>query len=242
MSSVEADTFDIVPIKRVFVEIRQTLDRWSAEVPDGNGQEVRRERAERLGLRAAAEKRIALLLRDHARAGDLPQQSRLESDEALTSARELYNRAFSEDWTNHWVLTQFLSLNAVHAARLGEDTALRDWWTVARSIAQRQSRDTDRVSKAWAFATLAEIELLGFAFGNYSPAEVAEVAARVAQYCHSIAELMGDDSFHVQATRRQFERYARWWSADRPQWQRITAAALQALPQSRSGPPWTSAT
>ncbi len=241
MSTVEADTLDVDAIKRIFVEIRSTLERWSVEVPGGEGLGERRERAERLGLRAAAEKRIALLLRDHSRVGDLPHQTRLESDEALTSARDLYHKAFSEDWTNHWVLTQFLSLNAVHATRLGEDAALRDWWTVARSIAQRQCRDTDRVSKAWAFATLAEIELLGFAFGNYSAAEVGEVATRVAQYCHSIAELMGEDSFHVQATRRQFERYARWWSADRPQWQRITAAALQALPQSRSNP-WTSAT
>jgi hypothetical protein len=242
MSTADADTLDVDAVKRTFAEIRHTLERWSVEGPGGEGPGERRERAERLGLRAAAEKRIALLLRDHSRVGDLPHQTRSESDEALTSARDLYHKAFSEDWTNHWVLTQFLSLNAVHATRLGEDAALRDWWTVARSIAQRQCRDTDRVSKAWAFATLAEIELLGFAFGNYSAAEVAEVAARVAQHCHSIAEIMGEDSFHVQATRRQFERYARWWSADRPQWQQITAAALQALPQSHTGPPWTSAT
>jgi hypothetical protein len=170
----------------------------------------------------------------------LRQQSEHESDEALTRARDLYHKAFSEDWTNHWVLTQFLSLNAVHATRAGEDLALSDWWTVARSIARQQCRDTDRVSKAWAFATLAEIELLGFAFGNYSVGQAAEVAARIAQYCRTIAEIVGEDSLHVRATRRQFERYIRWWSADKPLWQQIAAVALQALPESRADLHWTS--
>jgi hypothetical protein len=233
---------DIEPVKKMFVEIRQTLREFRAEAPVGDGPEARRERAERIGLHAAAEKRIALLVREHAPAGDSRRQAERESDEALTRARDLYHKAFSEDWSNHWVLTQFLSLNAVHATRSGEDLALSDWWTVARSIALQQCRDTDAVSKAWAYSTLAEIELLGFAFGNYSAGQVAEVTTRVAQHCRAIAEIMGEDSFHVRATRRQFERYARWWSADRPQWQAITAAALQALPQGHSDLLWTSAT
>jgi hypothetical protein len=227
-------------VKKVFVEIRQTLKDYRAEAPASDGPEARRERAERIGLNAAAEKRIALLLREHA-AGDSREQTERESDESLTRARDLYRRAFSEDWTNHWAITQFLSLNAVHANRSGEDLVLSDWWTVARSVALQQSRDTDATSKAWAFSTLAEIELLGFAFGNYSVAQTTEVTVRVAQYCRAIAEIMGEDSFHVRATRRQFERYARWWSADKPQWQQIIAAALQALPQSRSDLHWTSA-
>jgi len=228
-------------VKKVFVEIRQTLKDYRAEAPASDGPEARRERAERIGLNAAAEKRIALLLREHA-AGDSREQTERESDESLTRARDLYRRAFSEDWTNHWAITQFLSLNAVHANRSGEDLVLSDWWTVARSVALQQSRDTDATSKAWAFSTLAEIELLGFAFGNYSVAQTTEVTVRVAQYCHAIAEIMGEDSFHVRATRRQFERYARWWSADKPQWQQITAAALQALPESHTDLHWTSAT
>jgi hypothetical protein len=124
--------------------------------------------------------------------------------------------------------------------RSGEETALGDWWTVARAIALQQSRESDATSKAWAFATLAEIELLGFAFGGYSEVQAAAVTARVAAYCRAIADIMGADSLHVRATRRQFERYARWWSGDRPLWQQVTAAALQALPQSRSDLHWTS--
>jgi len=232
---------DIEAVKKIFVEIRQTLKGWRSEAPGGDGPEARRERAERIGLSAAAEKRIALLLREHAPT-ESRQQTERESDEALTKARDLYYKAFSEDWTNHWAITQFLSLNAVHANRSGEDLTLSDWWTVARSIAIRQCRDTDPTSKAWAFATLAEVELLGFAYGNYTAEQTVEVAARVAQHCRMIAEIMGENSLHVRATRRQFERYARWWSAGRPEWQQITAAALHALPQSRSDLHWTSAT
>jgi CHAT domain-containing protein len=232
---------DIEPIKKIFVEIRHALERWRSEAPAGDTPEARRERGERIGLTAAAEKRIALLLREHAPADDGRGQSEKEADDAMARARDLYHKAFLEDWTNHWVLTQFLSLNAVYANRSTEGIVLSDWWIVARSLALQQCRDTNATSKAWAFATLAEIELLGFAFGNYSAGQATEVTGRVAQYCRTIAEIMGDDSFHVRSTRRQFERYARWWSADRPEWQQIIAAALRALPQSPHGFHWTSA-
>jgi hypothetical protein len=241
MSDQNVDTLDIDPLRNMFGEIRDALARWRAEAPGGEAPEARRERAERIGLSAAAEKRIALLLREYAPSGGSREVAR-ESDEALTRARDLYHKAFSEDWTNHWVVTQFLSLNAVHAKRSGEDLSLSDWWTVARSVAQQQCRDAEATSKAWAFATLAEIELLGFAFGSYSAGQTTEVAMRVAQHCRMIAEIMGAESFHVRATRRQFERYAKWWSADRPQWQAIIAAALEALPRSQSNFHWTSAT
>jgi hypothetical protein len=239
MSDVHVSQSDLEAIKRIFVEIRHALARWRSEAPAGDTGEARRERAERIGLSAAAEKRIALLLREHAPAGDGRAQTEKEADEAMVRARDFYHKAFSEDWTNHWVLTQFLSLNAV-TNRSPDGIVLSDWWTVARSLALQQCRDTNAASKAWAFATLSEIELLGFAFGNYTAGQTAEVTGRVANYCRTIAEIMGDDSFHVRSTRRQFERYARWWSADRPEWQQITAAALQALPQAPHGLHWTS--
>jgi hypothetical protein len=241
MSDRETSTVEIETVKRVFVEIRQRLAQFCAEAPAGDGIDARRERAERIGLNAAAEKRIALLLREQTSAGDSGYNAEQEAEKAMTKARDLYHKAFSEDWSNHWVLTQFLSLNAVHAPRSGEDLALRDWWTVARSVAQQQSGDTDPTSRAWAFSTLAEVELLGFAFGSYSPEQTVEVTKRVAQYCRRVAEITGEDSFHVRATRRQFERYDKWWSTDRPEWKPIIAAALQALPHSRRDLHWTSA-
>jgi hypothetical protein len=241
MSEEQVSPVDIEPVKKVFLEIRQMLKRWREEAPIGDTPDARRERAERIGVSAAAEKRIALLLREHGPVGEERSQAEREAADAMAWACDFYHKAFLQDWTNHWVLTQFLSLNAVFANRGAEGVALGDWWTVARSLALQQCRDTDAVSKAWAFATLAEIELLGFAFGNYAAVQTAEVARRVANHCRTIAEIMGDDSFHVRSTRRQFERYARWWSAERPEWQQITLAALQALPQSRSDLHWTSA-
>jgi hypothetical protein len=217
------------------------LTRWQKEAPAGDKPDARRERAERIGLSAAAEKRIALLLREHAPAAKGHGQAENEADAAMARARDLYHKAFSEDWTNLWVLTQFLSLNAVSENPFAEGIVLSDWWTVARTLAQQQCRDADAASRAWAFATLAEIELLGFAFGNYTAGHAGEVTTRVVQYCRTIAEIMGDDSFHVRSTRRQFERYNKWWSAARPEWQQITAAALRALPHSPHGLHWASA-
>jgi hypothetical protein len=241
MSDEDVGSLDIERVKTIFAEIRGALTRWQKEAPAGDKPDARRERAERIGLSAAAEKRIALLLREHAPAAKGHGQAENEADAAMARARDLYHKAFSEDWTNLWVLTQFLSLNAVSENPFAEGIVLSDWWTVARTLAQQQCRDADAASRAWAFATLAEIELLGFAFGNYTAGHAGEVTTRVVQYCRTIAEIMGDDSFHVRSTRRQFERYNKWWSAARPEWQQITAAALRALPHSPHGLHWASA-
>jgi hypothetical protein len=43
---------------------------------------------------------------------------------------------------------------------------------------------------------------------------------------------MGSDSFHVESTRRQFQRYAEQWQRkkwDRPEWIEVAEAAVEAL-------------
>jgi hypothetical protein len=230
MREAQGDSFDVEVVKAMFLEIRHALARWRAEAPAGDSRQARAERAERLGLSAAAEKRIALLLREQAASAHPPARSETAADEAMASALAFYQKAFAEDWTNHWVLTQFLSLTALLADASSGHPQLADWWTVARAMAQQQALAASPIEKAWACATLAEVELLGFPFGHYTSEQASHVAARVADYCRTIVELMGVDSLHVRSTRRQFERYARSWG-QRAEWQLIASAALEALPK-----------
>ena len=230
---------DIEPVRSVLIAARHALARWRGEALAGDGREARGERAERLGLSAAAEKRIALLLVEHAAAeapGPDTSATRQEADQAMSAALDFYQQTVAQEWTNFWVLTQFLSLSAVHTNRSAGEQHLKEWWTAARWMAEQQRGDTDRSSKAWALAILAELELLGFAFGRYTAEDAAAVAVRVAEYCRLITDIMGPDSFHVRSTRRQFERYATTWSGRRAEWRPIATAALEALPQREGGP------
>ena len=232
-SSEAGSTAETVPDE--LIRARQILETWRAESVDGNGQAARAERAERLGLSAAAEKRIALLLLERAALSAAQTSSvKRDADDALAKSLAFYRQACAEEWTNIWVLTQFLSLTAIHAgAQAGE--RFKEW-TVARALAERQVDDAEKSSKAWALATLAELELLGFAFGHYAEQDTAAVSDRVERYCGSISDIMGPDSFHVRSTRRQFERYATVWSGTRPEWRPIATAALRALPAIEGGP------
>jgi hypothetical protein len=241
MTDLRPQGRDLEAVKRVFHDIRHELARWRADAPAGDGPGPRAERAERLGLSAAAEKRIALLLREQASGDGAGDDALPEAEAALAASLDFYQKALAEDWTNHWVLTQFLSLKAILAGPTAPDATLADWWTVARTIAQQQCQAGDVGAQAWAYSTLAEIELLGFAFGCYTADEAAAVAVRVSEHCRAIARSAGDDSFHVRATRRQFERYARWWGGPRPEWRTIAAAALDALPRRDADLYWTSA-
>jgi hypothetical protein len=54
-----------------------------------------------------------------------------------------------------------------------------------------------------------------------------KICERVVHHCQEIRRLMGDESFHVFSTRRQFQRYLDWWKRD--EWETIARAAVAAL-------------
>lgn len=182
------------------------------------------EQAERLGMRAASEKRIAVCY--------TPVDDGTKSREAYGKARDFYTEALRIEPANHWVLTQFLSVIATPAlAPPGADlAALRakygSSWLVARQIAEWQARSASMTERAWAHGTLAELDLLGFVYGE-GEFDTASVKASIEDHCREIVDLTKPNSFPVFSTRRQFRRYVEVWR--RNEWTALAQAAVKAL-------------
>ena len=119
------------------------------------------ERAERLGMSAASEKRIGNLFR--------ADKDEDRARRAYETACEFYRRALDAEPFNHWVITQYLSMTAVLAPENVGDALVADygaWWAAARQIADWDLRKATGEKQAWALATLAELELLGSIYGG----------------------------------------------------------------------------
>ena len=188
-------------------------------------------------MSAASEKRIAIACAMKARAaeegGDVEgaEAALKECDAAYLAARQGYRQALEADPTNHWAITQFVSISAT--PRLMADDAVAQvaaryapWWNASRQIARWQLRGATGLPRAWALGTLAELELLGsvYELAAHDPNSASE---RIAQACREIVQLTGPDSFAVSSTRRQFERYLKDWKRD--SWRRLAEAALRAF-------------
>ena len=211
---------EFTKLKPLYDSIRDDLARWLNELPSSAPKQ---DRAERLGMRGASEKRIGILFN---REGDHEQEK-----EAYVAACDHYRRALAADPVNHWVMTQYLSMRAVLAGKEGQKPLAREygqWWITARQIASWELSSASGESKAWAHGTLAELEMLG-AIYKEGKLDRKEVKRRIMEHCRAICDLAVKDSFPVYSTRRQFQRYRDVWKRD--EWQDLADAAVGALSQ-----------
>jgi len=202
--------------------IRADLAAWCADV---TAKRSPKERAERLGLSAASEKRIAIF---YGMIGN-----REKSLEAYRKSRDFYLATLKSEPVNHWAMTQFLSISAAPTLT-DTDAELkalvdkhRRWWVAARQVADWQlSGATSVEERIWAHGTLAELELLG---SIYNAGEQAEDKAceNIARHCKQVRDLSTDDPFPISSTRRQFERYLLHWQ--RNGWKKLAQAGINAL-------------
>ncbi len=211
-----------VSVDQALRTARDRLRDWAERLPTGKTMEERKTRASCFGITGATYKRMGLL---HAALG--------ENDEAkaeLRMSHAAYRKAM-EEWVTedarfNWTASQYLALSAVLGSEKDPGT-----YTVCRQVAERDLSDPDRELQAWAHGTLAELELIGlFHQGDRVP---DEAKAEVVRHCRAMVQLMGLDSFHVQSTRRQFQRYAEGWRLEGEQrpagWTEIAQAAVKAL-------------
>jgi len=211
-------------LEAIYEAIRHDLEEWREALPS---RAAPRERAERLGMSAAGEKRIGDLA-----AVDDPTKAKA----AYERACELYRRALEVEPVNHWVATQYLSMTAVlapgeAAERLASEYG--SWWGAARQIAEWELHTASGERRAWALGTLAELELLGVIYDkpNFDATRARDAIQRM---CRELCDLVGKDAFPVSSTRRQFQRYRTTWSR-RDDWDELATAAIAALPE---GPSW----
>ncbi|MCK7508692.1 MAG: hypothetical protein MZV70_34780 [Desulfobacterales bacterium] len=86
-------------------------------------------------------------------------------------------------------------------------------------------------AKAWAYGTLAELEMLGVIYGG-SDFDGKKAKEHITEYCREIRDVAGGESFPVFSTRRQFERYLNIWK--REEWRDLAHAAVEALGEAES--------
>lgn len=159
------------------------------------------------GLRASAYKRLAELLFERGRRfEDRRADDWQASKRALHDALSAYRTAYEANLQSHWLGVQQLSLEVVLNGRLA---CADDWTLVARSA--RLARDANRNDGAldyWSCGTLTELALLAPYAGR--PRDVA--AARAAAALLVERARVAGDQFAVASTRRQIDRYVRWWT------------------------------
>ncbi len=212
--------------------IRADLKVWREEQETTASPKLK---AERFGMSAASEKRIgiAYLLLSESISVDSKEKSSWKKDgkKAYEAAREFYLAALEAEPQNHWVITQYLSIMATPV--LANDAAFKAlsinhgaWWIAARQVAQWQLNETAGESRVWALATLAELALLGVAYGGkgYGHKQAKE---EITRHCLEMRALMGPDAFVIFSTQRQFKRYIKHWKRD--EWLDLAYMALEVL-------------
>jgi hypothetical protein len=205
-------------LEKLCRSIREDLQAWRAESGDSAPVE---ERAERLGMSAASEKRIGIL---YALVGE-----KEESKKAFAAARAFYRAAVEAQPANHWVITQYLSVVAtpiITAASGGLPAEFGAWWVAARQIALWELEKASGAQQAWPLSTLAELTLLGAVYAG-SGFDLQKAKEDIVAYCEKLREVTGLDMFPVYSTRRQFKRYVDFWP--REEWNDLAAAAIGAL-------------
>jgi hypothetical protein len=201
--------------------IRAALAAWSDE-PAAN-DDIKK-KAERMGMSGASEKRIAIA---YMLAGKVD-----EGTEAYKRSRDMYRRSLDIEPFNHWAITQYLCVIAtpVLANAPGALEVLAHeyspWWTAARQIAEWQLSSANELDQLWALGTLAELELLGAAYGgtNFNGTSAEE---QIVRCCQQMRKFRGDQTFAILSTQRQFRRYIEYWN--RNEWAGLARAALAAL-------------
>jgi hypothetical protein len=161
------------------------------------------------GLEASACKRLAELRfvrglhYDAGRAGDW-QASR----DALNESHAAYRTAYEANLHSHWLGVQQLALEAVLTGSVARPA---DWPMVERA-AQIAGDAAARKGKEdyWSCGTLMELALIGPRAARGRDLERAKAeAARMVERARKAG-----DEFAVASTRRQVERYVRWWIKD----------------------------
>ncbi len=195
-----------IEIDALCISIRADLKKWRDEFRKIS---TPKEKAERLGVSAASEKRIGIAY------GLLGIKNK--SLEAYTFSKDIYLEAMETEPNNYWVMTQYLSmlaiLNFLDTSKRIDLVKEYGWsWIAARQIAQWDSLHATGEAKVYALATLAELYLLAPNFTVIPKLKLKENKAEFIRCCKEMRELIEPGSFAKFSTKRQFNRYKTYWS------------------------------
>jgi hypothetical protein len=211
-------TDDADEMDRALKTAKEKLDLWKSRMPEGEGIKDRIRRSECYAIHGSTFKRFGLLM--YEKGGEKEALDYIEK--SLAWYRRSMELWAMDEAKYHWTATQFLCLSAVLKKSPDRDTFL-----IARKAAEFDLAKPKESLKAWAHADLAELEVLA---KYHCPEKAAKNQKRkVREHCETIVHLMGEGSFHVDSTRRQFQRYLDHWCKKGEEWQPIAKEAVRAL-------------
>ena len=196
-------------------DARRVLDRWRANLPAGDHVAARERRAECYGIHGSTFKRIALMEY---------RTEKLRGDKTLREAMQHYRAAMAEGAVVlkfHWVATQALALAAALKDKPDPETFELAW-----HVARQGLHNPAPAERAWAHGTLAELEMISLHHKKLAASASQDIQDKVVSHCRDMLRLMGKTSFHVESTRRQFQRYVDHWNK---RFTPIAQAAVDAL-------------
>ena len=167
----------------------------------------------------------------------------------IERSRKYYWEAYLLQRMHPWELVQYLSLTLV-LQQLGRLPPLNNpeqdtlsLWLTAEVQSLNDAETGDSGDRAWAYANLVELYLLApLVFVDL--AQTIRVAVdfpkQAVEAARKTLSLAGASSFHVFSTRRQILRYLEWFNELAPAFNKVCAAAedaLEALPAGEE-PEW----
>jgi len=225
--SKETSSAEDKELNNLYGQIRLALEQWYNSL---TAESLDKERAEVLGIRAASEKRIGNLC--------IRQKNKQEALEAYQNACNFYKQALLAEPTNHWVITQYLSMRAVLINNEAEAELLmkelKNWWIAVKQTALWQYTSASSLDKIWALATRTELELLGSTYDeNYNRSKTKKEITRLCKELVNAIHSADLNTFPIFSTCRQFKRYRDDWSegesAYRKEWGVLAKTAIEAL-------------
>ena len=127
----------------------------------------------------------------------------------------------------HWVMTQYLSLQAVFGATLSPDE-----WHAAKLSADYELQASSGIARAWALGTLVELHLLALGSATSDEADAAAHRRDAEAHLDELHRLAPPDSFEIESTLDQMTRYTDWWGHER-------FATFLGEMQTAQDPSWT---
>ena len=233
--------------KKTLEKVSEYLTFWQKRLPNDQEMSSRLSRTVFFNISGSVHKRIALLYGPKSGAEDVWSSEKRDTYlENLRIAMANYDQAI-EQWGTfgskyHWAATQYLSLKAVlYWFFENEEGQTKDRYkpddrdfaryVMAKELALKNINMPDSsIEKAWAYATLAELEMLSKHYGIDAEREYSTIENVVVGLCQSLIKNVGPNDFTVKSTQRQFERYKLYWgTAEGGDIDKIAGAAIAAL-------------
>lgn len=158
-----------------------------------------------------------------------PQRDHHASIERLRKSRDYYWDAFVLDKSESWAVVQYLSLTMVMArsqhfedkleAKQTVETEyerpeknLNALWSLARLLSMYELNNENRHNVIWAHGNLIELYMLSLIMPSDKSRLPNNEAEKLAlEHTDALIDAAGRDAFSIYSTRRQFNRYLRWY-------------------------------